>query len=161
MALILIRAEDQAKLLNTLADIERHAGLKVTGKPRIINSRKADEIASKILKQEVRSKSDIAVLVHVEDVLPLVDLGALIDHHDPFRLVLAGHPRDAAAHRGARHIARQGGCRSRQCPGLRHFRCSDMRLRPQPWRASALRRALSAHIQNRPAPRNPAASGGP
>jgi hypothetical protein len=67
MALILIRAEDQAKLLNTLADIERHAGLKVTGKPRIINSRKADEIASKILKQEVRSKSDIAVLVHVED----------------------------------------------------------------------------------------------
>ncbi|MGB7969894.1 MAG: DUF356 domain-containing protein [Methanobacterium sp.] len=67
MALILIRAEDQAKLLNTIADIERHAGLKVTGKPRIINSRKADEIASKILRQEVRSKSEIAVLVRVED----------------------------------------------------------------------------------------------
>jgi hypothetical protein len=67
MALILIRAEDQGKLLNTIADIERHAGLKVAGKPRIIDSRKADEIASKILRQEVRSKSDIAVLVHVED----------------------------------------------------------------------------------------------
>jgi uncharacterized protein len=67
MALILIRAEDQSKLLNTLADIERHAGLKVAGKPRIIDSRKADEIASKILRQEVRSKSDIAVLVRVED----------------------------------------------------------------------------------------------
>jgi hypothetical protein len=67
MALILIRAEDQGKLLNTIADIERHAGLKVTGKPRIINSRKADEIASKILRQDVRSKSDIAVLVRVED----------------------------------------------------------------------------------------------
>jgi len=67
MALILIRAEDQGKLLNTLADIERHAGLNVTGKPRIINPKKADEIAGNILKQQLRSKSDIAVLVRVED----------------------------------------------------------------------------------------------
>ena len=67
MALILIRAEDQGKLLNTLADIERHAGLKVAGKPRIIDPKTADVIAGKILKQELRSKSDIAVLVRVED----------------------------------------------------------------------------------------------
>ncbi|WP_048189927.1 DUF356 domain-containing protein [Methanobacterium sp. SMA-27] len=67
MALILIRAEDQGKLLNTIADIERHAGLKVAGKPRILNPKTADEIAGKILKQELRSKSDIAVLVRVED----------------------------------------------------------------------------------------------
>jgi len=67
MALILIRAEEQGKLLNTLADIERHAGLKITGKPRIMGSSKADEIAAKILKQKLRSKSDIAVLVKVED----------------------------------------------------------------------------------------------
>lgn len=39
MALILIRAEDQGKLLNTIADVERHAGLKVAGKPRIIISK--------------------------------------------------------------------------------------------------------------------------
>ncbi len=38
-----------------------------------------------------------APLGDVEDVLPLIDLGALIDHHDPFRLVLASHPGDAAA----------------------------------------------------------------
>ena len=67
MALILIRAEDQGKLLNTIADIERHAGLKVAGKPRIINPKTADDIAGKILKQKLRSKSDIAVLVRVED----------------------------------------------------------------------------------------------
>jgi hypothetical protein len=67
MALILIRAEDQGKLLNTIADIERHAGLKVAGKPRIIDPKTADVIAGKILKQELRSKSDIAVLVRVED----------------------------------------------------------------------------------------------
>lgn len=67
MALILIRAEEQGKLLNTLADIERHAGLKINGKPRIIESKKADQIATKILKQKIRSRSAIAVLVKVVD----------------------------------------------------------------------------------------------
>jgi len=67
MALILIRAEDQGKLLNTLADIERHAGLKISGKPRIMDSKKADQIATKILKQKLRSRSAIAVLVRVVD----------------------------------------------------------------------------------------------
>lgn len=67
MALILIRAEDQGKLLNTIADIERHAGLKISGKPKIIDSKTADAIAGKILKQKLRSKSDIAVLIRVED----------------------------------------------------------------------------------------------
>ena len=67
MALILIRAEDQGKLLNAIADIERHAGLKIAGKPRIIDPKKADEIAGNILKQQLRSKSNIAVLVRVED----------------------------------------------------------------------------------------------
>jgi uncharacterized protein len=67
MALILIRAEDQGKLLNTLADIERHAGLKISGKPRILDSKKADQIATKILKQKLRSRSAIAVLVRVVD----------------------------------------------------------------------------------------------
>ncbi len=67
MALILIRAEDSVKLLNTIADIERHAGLNVSGKPRLIRSKNADEIAGKILKQSLRSKSDIAVLVRVDE----------------------------------------------------------------------------------------------
>lgn len=67
MALILIRAEDQGKLLNTLADIERHAGLKISGKPRIMDSKKADQTAAKILKQKLRSRSAIAVLVKVVD----------------------------------------------------------------------------------------------
>lgn len=67
MALILIRAEDSGKLLNTIADIERHAGLKISGKPRILNSKTADILAEKILKQKLRSKSDIAVLLRVDD----------------------------------------------------------------------------------------------
>ena len=66
MALILIRAENQKKLLNTLADIERHAKLKIIGKPRIIPPESADEIVKGIIKQKLRSKSEIAVIANVE-----------------------------------------------------------------------------------------------
>lgn len=69
MALILIRADSQGKLLNALADIERHADLKIAGKPKIIDPIIADRIAKGILKQNLRSKCEIAVLVKVlEDI---------------------------------------------------------------------------------------------
>jgi uncharacterized protein len=67
MALILIRANDQKKLLNALADLERHAKLKITGKPRIVSTKFADEVVQKIIKQELRSKSKKAVMVKVEE----------------------------------------------------------------------------------------------
>lgn len=67
MSLILIQAENQAKLLNSLADIERHAGLKINGSPRIIKNKVADKYAKSIMKDELRSKSKIAVLISVQE----------------------------------------------------------------------------------------------
>ena len=65
MALILIRADTQEKLLNALADIERHANLKIAGKPKLIDTKKADMIAKGILKQNLRTESKIAAIVKV------------------------------------------------------------------------------------------------
>ena len=65
MAIILIRADNQNKLLNAIADIERHANLKIAGKPKIIGVNVADKIAKGILRQELRTKSKIAALVRV------------------------------------------------------------------------------------------------
>ena len=65
MALILIRASSQGKLLNAIADIERHATLKIAGKPKIIDVKIADEVAENIIKQKLRTKSKIAALVSV------------------------------------------------------------------------------------------------
>lgn len=65
MALILIRASSQSKLLNAIADVERHADLKIAGKPKIIHVKKADAVAKSILKQKLRTKSEIAALVRV------------------------------------------------------------------------------------------------
>ncbi len=67
MTLILIRAESQPKILNSLADIERHAELKINGKPRIIDCKMADEFAKRIINDKLRSKSKIAVLVSVQE----------------------------------------------------------------------------------------------
>ncbi|BDZ70739.1 DUF356 domain-containing protein [Methanobacterium petrolearium] len=67
MTLILVRAENQAKILNSLADIERHAELKINGKPRIIDSKIADKYVQRIIKDKLRSKSKIAALISVED----------------------------------------------------------------------------------------------
>lgn len=67
MTLILIRAENQTKILNSLADIERHAGLKINGTPKIIDTTLADKYAKSILNARLRSKSKIAVLVSVQE----------------------------------------------------------------------------------------------
>ncbi len=65
MALILIRANSQGKLLNALADIERHADLKIAGKPRMLNPQIADKTAKGIIKQNLRTSCEVAALVKV------------------------------------------------------------------------------------------------
>ncbi len=67
MAFILIRADDKKKILNALADLERHARLKIKGQPRIMGSKLADEVIERILKQKVKRKSEWAVMVLVEE----------------------------------------------------------------------------------------------
>jgi hypothetical protein len=67
MAFILIRAESQKKILNALADLERHAKLKISGKPKIISPELADEAIERILKQKLRSKTKWAVMVLVDE----------------------------------------------------------------------------------------------
>lgn len=66
MSLIMVRADSRDKILNSLADIERHAKLKIKGNPRIIQSKMADETAKRIMNQNLKFKSSHSVLVLVE-----------------------------------------------------------------------------------------------
>jgi uncharacterized protein len=66
MSLIILRAENQTKLLNSLADIERHAGLKILGKPRLLENKYADTLAQNILKKKLKMESKVAVVVRVQ-----------------------------------------------------------------------------------------------
>jgi uncharacterized protein len=67
MALILIRADDLPKLLNTLADIERHAKLRILGKPKILDSKHADKLVEKVLKTNLRMRCRRAAIIKVEE----------------------------------------------------------------------------------------------
>lgn len=95
MALILIRANSQGKLLNALADIERHANLKIMGKPKIINPQTADKMAKGILKQNLRTKCEISALVkvledttksimHIKKIHPPAHLVVISDEYEEF-----------------------------------------------------------------------------
>lgn len=66
MSFILIRALNKSRLLNSISDVERHANLKLIGTPKLISPGKADEIAEKILKQKLRTKSKISAIIKVK-----------------------------------------------------------------------------------------------
>ncbi len=67
MALILIRAMNKKKALNALADIERHAGLTIKGKPRVIDVKDIFDVTKRVIKQDPRDDIKFAVLVTVNE----------------------------------------------------------------------------------------------
>lgn len=71
MALILIRGENNSKLLNAIADIERHAKLNLTTKPKRIDANFADKIVEKILKSSLRNTSKVATAFYVKEDITL------------------------------------------------------------------------------------------
>ena len=60
MALILVRGENNSKLLSAIADMERHGNLNLTSKPKIVDAAFADSIVEGILNSKLRTKSNVA-----------------------------------------------------------------------------------------------------
>jgi hypothetical protein len=71
MALILIRGENDPKLLNAISDIERHANLNLISEPKVISAAIADDIVERILKVPLRSKSRSATAFFVREDITL------------------------------------------------------------------------------------------
>ena len=67
MALVLIRGENNAKILNAIADVERHAKLNLTTKPKKIDANYADKIVEKILNAPLRTKSKVATAFRIKE----------------------------------------------------------------------------------------------
>lgn len=67
MALILIRGENNAKLLNAIADMERHGNLTVMTKPRVIDADFADSLVENILNSKLKTKSSVATAFFVKE----------------------------------------------------------------------------------------------
>lgn len=71
MALILIRGDKNSKLLNAIADIERHAQLHLLNDPQKIDAEFADSIVESILKAPLRNKSNVATAFFVREDITL------------------------------------------------------------------------------------------
>ena len=67
MALILIRGENNSKILNAIADVERHANLNLVTKPKVIDAKYADKIVENILKAPLRTKSNVATAFRIKE----------------------------------------------------------------------------------------------
>jgi uncharacterized protein len=71
MALILIRGDNNSKLLNAIADMERHAQLHIINEPQKIDAEFADSIVESILKAPLRNKSKVATAFFVKEDITL------------------------------------------------------------------------------------------
>ncbi|MBP3790755.1 MAG: DUF356 domain-containing protein [Methanobrevibacter sp.] len=67
MALILIRGENNSKLLNAIADMERHGSLNLTSKPKVVDASFADKLVEGILNSKLRTKSNVATAFFVKE----------------------------------------------------------------------------------------------
>lgn len=87
MALILIRGENNTKLLNVIADVERHAHLTLSSKPKQLDSKFADSIVEKILKSKLRNKSKVACAFFTRED-PTVCILQIKKIHPPAHIVI-------------------------------------------------------------------------
>lgn len=67
MALILIRGENNSKLLNAIADMERHGNLNLTTKPKMVDAKFADSLVENILNSKLRTTSNVATAFFVKE----------------------------------------------------------------------------------------------
>lgn len=67
MALILIRGENNSKLLNAISDMERHGNLNLATNPKVVDANFADSLVENILNSKLRTKSNVATAFFVRE----------------------------------------------------------------------------------------------
>ncbi|WP_295610226.1 DUF356 domain-containing protein [uncultured Methanobrevibacter sp.] len=67
MALILVRGENNSKLLNAISDMERHGNLNLITTPKVIDAAFADSLVEGILNSKLRTKSSVATAFFVKE----------------------------------------------------------------------------------------------
>ena len=94
MALILIRGENNSKLLNAIADMERHGSLNLTSRPKIVDASFADTLVEGILNSKLRTRSNVATAFFVKEdtTLSIMQVKKI---HPPAHVVVVSDEYDA------------------------------------------------------------------
>ena len=96
MALILIRGENNSKLLNAISDIERHGNLNIISQPKMIESNFADSLVEEILNSKLRTKSVVATAFFVKED-PTFSIMQIKKIHPPAHVVVVSDEYDGYA----------------------------------------------------------------
>ena len=67
MALILVRGENNSKLLSAVSDMENHGNLTLTTKPKVIDASFADSLVEGILNSKLKTTSNVAIAFFVKE----------------------------------------------------------------------------------------------
>ena len=94
MALILVRGENNSKLLNAIADMERHGNLNLTTKPKVVDAEIADSLVETILNSKLKTKSNVATAFFVKEdaTLSIMQIKKI---HPPAHVVIVSDEYDA------------------------------------------------------------------
>ena len=93
MALILIRGESNAKLLNAIGDMERHANLSIISQPKVVDSHFADSLVEEILNSKLKTKSTVATAFFVKED-PTLSIVQIKKIHPPAHVVVVSDEYD-------------------------------------------------------------------
>ena len=96
MALILVRGENNSKLLNAIADMERHGNLNLTTKPKVVDAEIADSLVETILNSKLKTKSNVATaffvkedttlsIIQIKKIHPAANVVIVSDEYDAYR----------------------------------------------------------------------------
>ena len=94
MALILVRGENNSKLLSAISDMERHGNLNVISSPKVVDANFADNLVKGILNSELKTKSSVATAFFVKEdtTLSIMQVKKI---HPPAHVVVVSDEYDA------------------------------------------------------------------
>ena len=96
MSLILIRGENNSKLLSAIEDLEKHGNLNLSTNPKIIDPEFADSLVEKILNSKLKTKSKAATaffvredttlsIIQIKKIHPPAHVVVVSDEYDGFQ----------------------------------------------------------------------------
>lgn len=93
MALILVRGENNSKVLNAITDMEKHGNLNLITRPKVVDASFADSLVENILNSKLKTKSKVAAAFFVKEdsTLSIIQVKKI---HPPAHIVVVSEEYD-------------------------------------------------------------------
>ncbi|NPB01511.1 MAG: DUF356 domain-containing protein [Methanopyri archaeon] len=87
MLYLVVRSDSYDKILTALADVERYAGIKILGKPRVLDPEVADRIVEEVMEEPPKKRYRAAAVAQVDGEPPEV-ISRISEIHPPAHVIV-------------------------------------------------------------------------